>query len=175
MHSALLIAVAACALAGCQQKAGTTSITTNSQRGEVTTTNSGAGGQPLGLRPGQWEVKVAMSDLKMANMPKNAVAPPPVTSTACITPEQAAKGPGDFLKQAKLDCAATTSSFAGGAISADMTCKLPGAGEMHSKTTGRYTPTSMITDAEVTVTGAMAMSQKIHTEAKRIGDCAPGK
>lgn len=177
MRSALLIATCACALAACQQKTGTTTITTNSQTGAVTTTGTGAGAQPLGLKPGQWEVKVQMSDLKMPSMPNAPSAPPAITSRTCITPEQAAKGPGDFLKQAKLDCTVTTSSFARGAIAAEMTCKMPGggAGEMHSKTTGTYTPTSMTTDAEVTMTGRVAMSQKVHTEAKRIGECPAAK
>ena len=177
MRSTFLIAAAACALAACQQQTGSTTITTNSQTGEVTTTGTGGGARPLGLKPGEWEIKVQMSDLKTANLPNPPSAPPAIVSKTCITPEQASKGPGDFLKQAKLDCTATTSNFAGGAIAAEMTCKMPGgrAGEMHSKTTGTYTPTSMTTDAEVTMTGAVAMSQKVHTEAKRIGDCAPGK
>lgn len=176
MRSALLIA-GACALAACQQKTGSTTITTNAQTGAVTTTGTGGGAQSLGLKPGQWEVKVQMSDLKMASMPDAPPAPPAITRKTCITPEQASRGPGDFLKQAKMDCTATTSSFAGGAIAAEMTCKMPGggAGEMRSKTTGTYTPTSMMTDAEVTMTGPMAMSQKVHTEAKRIGECAPGQ
>lgn len=174
MRAALLIAVAACALAACDRKTGSTTITTNSQTGEVTTTGSAP--QPLKLTPGEWEVKVQIRELKMASMPNAPAAPPAMTSRTCITPEQAEKGPGDFLKQAKLDCTATTSSFAGGTIAADMTCKMPGGGpgEMKSKTTGRYTPTSMTTDAEVSMTGPMAMSQKVHTEARRIGDCPAG-
>lgn len=177
MRSALLIASAACALAACNQKTGSTTITTNSQTGEVTTTGTGGGAQSIKLQPGEWEVKVQVSDLKMAEIAGAPSKPPAITSKTCITPEQASKGPGDFLKQAKLDCTATTSSFAGGTISAEMTCKMPGggAGEMRSKTTGSYTPTSMTTDAEVTMTGPMAMSQKVHTEAKRLGDCPAAK
>lgn len=175
MRCALLIATAACALAACNQKTGSTTITTNSQTGEVTT--SGSGAKSLNLQPGEWEVKVQVSDLKMASMPNAPAAPAAITSKTCITPEQASKGPGDFLKQAKMDCTATTSSFAGGTIAAEMTCKMPGGqpGEMRSKTTGRYTATSMTTDAEVSMTGPMTMSQKVHTEAKRIGECAAAR
>jgi hypothetical protein len=177
MRSALLIAATACVLAGCQQKTGTTTVTTNSQTGEVTTSGTGAGAQAVKLQPGEWEVKVQVNELKMASMPNAPATPPAITSKVCITPEQASKGPGDFLKQAKMDCTATTSSFAGGRITAEMTCKMPGggAGEMRSKTSGSYTPTSMTTDAEVSMTGPMTMSQKVHTEAKRIGDCPAGK
>lgn len=176
MRSALFAAVAVIALAGCNQKTGSTTITTNSQTGEVKTTGTGAGAQSLNLQPGEWEVKMQVSDMKMPSMPNAPAAPPAMTTKTCITPEQAAKGPGDFIKQAKLDCTATTSNFAGGTITAEMTCKMPGGkGEMHSKTTGSYTPTSMTTDAEVSMTGAMTMSQKMHTEAKRIGECAAAK
>lgn len=173
MRSALLTAAAVFALAGCDSKTGTTTITTNSQTGEVTTSGTGAGAQPLKLQPGEWEVKIQVSDLKMASMPNAPATPAAITSKTCITPEQASKGPGDFLKQAKMDCTATTSSFAGGTIAAEMTCKMPGGGggEMRSKTTGSYTATSMTTDADVSMTGPMTMSQKVHTEAKRIGDC----
>lgn len=176
MRSALPIAAALVVLAACQEKTGTTSITTNSQTGEVTSSSTGSGAAPVKLQPGKWEVKVKVSDLKMPSMPNAPSAPPEVSTTTCITPEQAEKGPGDFLKQAKMDCTATTSSFAGGRISAEMACKMPGGnGEMKSKTTGSYSSTSMTTDAEMTMTGAVAMSQKVHTEAKRIGECDAAK
>lgn len=170
----LILATAALTLAACGQKTSSSTITTNSATGTVTTTGDAPpSAAALGLQPGKWETKVVVTDLKMSGMPAGMTVPKPepVTTTTCMTPEQASKGPGDLLKQANADCTINSSTYAGGKIAMDMNCKLP-TGTMAMKTTGTYTATSMSSDAEVSMTGKASMTQKVHSEAHRVGACS---
>jgi ABC-type Fe3+-hydroxamate transport system substrate-binding protein len=169
----LIVATAALALAlaACGQKSGsTTTITTNSATGTVTTTGDAPpSAASLGLQPGKWETKIEVTELKMSGM--TVPKPAPVTTTTCMSPEQASKGPGELLKQAKADCTVNSSTYAGGKIAMEMNSKLP-TGTMAMKTTGTYTATSMASDAEVSMTGKTSMTQKVHSEAHRVGECS---
>jgi hypothetical protein len=172
----LIAATAALTLAACGQKSGstTTTITTNSATGTITTTGDAPpSAAALGLQPGKWETKIEVTELKMSGMPAGMTVPKPapMTTTTCMTPEQASKGPGDLLKQANADCTVNSSTYAGGKIAMDMNCKLP-TGTMAMKTTGTYTATSMASDAEVSMTGKTSMTQKVHSEAHRVGECS---
>ena len=170
----LIVATGALALAACGEKTSSTTITTNSATGTVTTSGDAPpSAAALGLQPGKWETKMEVTDLKMSGMPAGMTVPKPapMTTTTCMTPEQASKGPGDLLKRANTDCTINSSTYAGGKIAMDMNCKMP-TGTMAMKTTGTYTPTSMVTDAEVSMTGARSMTQKVHSEAHRVGECS---
>jgi hypothetical protein len=175
VHYALLSATVCLALAGCDKKASETVTTTANG---TTTVTSSTGAQPmsaasLGLQPGKWQTTIEITDLKIANAPAGMPAmpkPAPTTVTTCMTPEQASKGPGELLKNAKADCSMTRNVYEGGKMDVAMTCKLP-TGTMSSKTTGTYSPTEMTSDAEVEMTGKMSMTEKVHTSAKRIGEC----
>lgn len=168
-----LAALGALALSACgDQKTGSTTLTSNAATGEVVSSETGSGAETPKLDAGKWEVRTQVSDLKMANMPAGLPANPPAqTTSVCITPEQAAKGPAEMLKQSGADCTVTSNSFAGGRIESQMRCKLPGDTQMTGKTTGTFTPTSFTTDQQMEMTGRTTMSQKVHVEGKRIGDC----
>jgi hypothetical protein len=168
-----LVALGALALSACgDQKTGSTTLTSNSATGEVVSSETGSGAETPKLEAGKWEVRTQVSDLKMANMPAGMPANPPAqTASVCITPEQAAKGPEEMLKQSGADCTVTSNSFAGGKIESEVNCKLPSEMQMKGKTTGTFTPTSFTTDQQMEMTGKTTMSQKVHVEAKRIGDC----
>ncbi|MEG3091558.1 DUF3617 domain-containing protein [Sphingomonas sp. PB1R3] len=167
-----LMATAALTLAACDQKTGSTTVTSNAATGEVKQTETGAGSAVAKLQPGKWEVKTQVSDLKMKDMPKGVSSTPPAqTNNICLTAEQAAKGPAELLKGAQSDCTVTSSTFAGGKVESELTCKMPGDMTMHSKTKGTFTETSFTTDQEMEMSGAHAMSQKVHTEGRRIGEC----
>ena len=180
---ALITATAALALAGCGKKESTTVTTTANGSTTVTTTAGGTtvtgntdsmSAAALGIKPGKWETTMTVTDVKIANAPAGMPAmptPQPVTHTSCLTPEQATKGPGEFMKNAKADCTSTRNVYDGGKIDVAMTCKLPGGTTMSTKANGTYSPTEMTSDAEVEMTGRMSMTQKIHTVAKRVGDC----
>ncbi len=171
-----LILIGALLLAACDQKTGSTTVTSNAATGEVTETQTGSGSAITKLEPGKWEVKTQVSDLKMANMPKGVSSTPPAqTNSICLTAEQAAKGPAELLKQAQSDCTVESATFEGGKVESELTCKMPGDMTMHSKTKGSFTATSFTTDQEMEMTGAHPMSQKVHTEGRRIGACDGAK
>jgi hypothetical protein len=172
----LIVATAALALAACGEKSGstTTTITTNSATGTVTSTGDAPpSAATLGLQPGKWETRMEVVESKMSGMPAGMTLPKtdPTTITTCMTPEQASKGPGNLLKRVKGDCTVNSSTYAGGKIAMEMNCKLP-TGTMAMKTTGTYTATSMASDAEVSMTGKTSMTQKVHSEAHRVGECS---
>jgi hypothetical protein len=171
-----LMATAALTLAACDQKTGSTTVTSNAATGEVKETETGAGSAIAKLQPGKWEIKTQVSDLKMKDMPKGVSSTPPAqTNSICLTAEQAAKGPAELLKGAQSDCTVTSSTFAGGKVESELTCKMPGDMTMHSKTKGTFTETSFTTDQEMEMSGAHAMSQKVRTEGRRIGECDAGR
>lgn len=173
MRSLILIAASTLALAACGQKSTTTVATDGNG---TTTTNTTTSGIPtadtLKLQPGEWETTIAITELKMTGLPAGMTPPKPEPTTVktCLTPEQASKGPGDFLKQAGADCTATTSNYGGGKIDVAMTCKMP-QGTLTTHSTGTYSPTEMTADAEASLTGQMSMTQKVHTTARRLGEC----
>lgn len=172
VHTALIAATACLALAACGKKESTT-VTTTANGATTVSGTSDMSAAALGIKPGKWQTTIEVTDLKMANAPAGMPAipkPQPMTVTSCLTPEQASKGPGELLKNAKADCTATRNVYEGGKMDVAMTCKTP-TGTMTTKSTGTYSPTEMTSDAEIEVTGQMSMTQKVHTSAKRIGDC----
>lgn len=193
MRIAILFATAA--LASCGQQSTTTrtaesntamtegvatttangNTTTAVERSTTSTTTTTAGdaaiptAASLGLKPGKWETKISILSVEIDG--KRQPAPPSGQAVmTCMTPEMAAKGPGEMIKKAGVNCTSTKATYSNGKISAQMTCKLP-MGTMSSTTTGTYSPTEMTTDAEATVSGRMMIKQRIHSEARRIGDC----
>jgi hypothetical protein len=172
MHKLSVVVATALALVACSQKSGTTTITSNAETGTTSATTIGnpPTAASLGLQPGKWETTISITDLEMHGVRRAGPQAGGEKVTTCVTPEMAAKGPGEFLKKAGVDCTSTSSSYGGGRIVAQMTCKMP-MGTMTSSTTGTYSPTEMTSDAEATITGRMTIREKVHTEARRVGEC----
>ncbi|MGN6817947.1 MAG: DUF3617 domain-containing protein [Sphingomonas sp.] len=184
----LIIVATAFALTACGQKTSTSTTTINSETGTVTTTGDApTTATSLGLQPGKWESTTTTLELTTtgmpANMPKEMIPqkPAPQTVTACLTPEQASKGPGELLQDAlaklkaakfKVDCSITNSTFAGGKILSEASCQLP-TGTMTTKTSGTYSATEATYDSEASVKGGPITSvTKTHTVSHRVGECS---
>lgn len=171
-----LSAAAALALAACSQPSGTATVTSNSETGTVTTATTGSAptAAAMGIQPGKWETTVTVVDSTTSGMPAGMPKPPvpgPTTITACVTPEQASKNPGELLKKAKLDCTIKNSLFSGGKVASEATCKLPN-GSMTMNTTGSYSPTEVSYDTQQTMKmGPITATQKTHTVSRRVGEC----
>lgn len=129
---------------------------------------------PLKMRPGKWEVKMQM---EMAGMPQQM---PAMTTTHCITPEQArdpAKDVMDRLKQHQQQggekCELTQHSVSD--HTAHWTVECTGAQSVKSQ--GEITFDNDVAYHGVIKSeiqgpqGAMSMTQKI--EGRRIGECKP--
>jgi hypothetical protein len=176
MQKLFVVVAATLTLAACNQPSGTTTITSNAETGTTTTTTTGnaPSAAAMGIQPGKWQTTVDVVDSKTSGMPAGIPAPPkpaPTTITACVTPEQAARNPGELLKNAKLDCTIRNSMFSGGKVASEATCKLPN-GSMSMRTTGSYTPTELSYDTEQTMKmGPITATQRMHTVSRRVGDC----
>ena len=121
----LIVATAALALAACGEKTSSTTITTNSETGTVTTTGDALPtAASLKMQPGKWETTITTLETKTSGLPAGMPAgmtppkPAPQTITACVTPDMATKGPGEMLKNAKVDeiwCLSVNDAFVMGA------------------------------------------------------------
>lgn len=189
MRSAILI-IPALALAACGQHSSTTATTTadgnTTTTTETTTTTpttsattttpttatsaDGPSAASLGLQPGKWETTIAIQEMTVNGVDRTPPGGASQKGTSCLTAEQAAKGPGEFLKAAGSQCTATSSNFGGGRMDVEMACKMP-MGTLTTRSTGAYTPTSMTSDAVGSVSGRMSITERVHTEARRIGAC----
>ena len=130
--------------------------------------------------PGKYKSTARLVDVDIPGAPDNVVemmrgSMGEQTSETCLTQEDADKGFEEMAKGSQNgDC--TTNKFVvnGGDIDAEMTCAIPGQGEMKMTMDGTGTSTNM--DMTMTMEGEMPgmgpakMTMKIVSE--RIGDCA---
>lgn len=131
-----------------------------------------AAGPDVVITPGKWTTTVVIDDVSMAGAPPGVAAAmkgKPITTTYCVTPEQARQGVRGALKP-QTGCAFTQFSVVGTRIATRMTCSRPG-GTMTSVGSGTYTPDSFAMTSATTSTGRMAMTMKSHAMGKRVGGC----
>jgi hypothetical protein len=141
--------------------------------------NAGAG---IVLRAGQWRLTGTMEDISFPGMPASAQADVKrmmgeknsFTTEYCLTPEEAKRPRGKFFGGKQSDnCRYETFDMEGGKIDAVMRCEGQPSGSMTMKISGTYAPDSYSTTAamEASGEGRGGMSMKMHSEARRIGDC----
>lgn len=128
------------------------------------------------VKPGQWEttVKVLKMDIpdappQVAEMMKRSMGGGARTYSHCITPEQAAQGPREMIKENK-SCQVKNFSMAGGHYSAEMSCSQNGEATM-VKSSGSYSPTSYSATSTMTVSGRMRMTATNQVSGRWIGPC----
>ena len=168
-YAPLLLVVA---LGACSQQPGAN----GNAAGASGTAAAPAAPAIIAMQPGKWESTVTITDLQISGLPPGTKQPkpPPKTSTSCMTPEQAAKGPSRVTEKLTESfggkCDIAKSEIGGGRIAVALTCQSPG-GPLSLTVNGTYSPTSVTTDAEARLTGKMAMTEKVHSEAHRVGVC----
>lgn len=151
---------------------------------EVVDEVAAAGGPQALIRPGQWQTKVIVDDIAIPGMPANMQAQMKdmlaerqnVTAEQCVTPEQAKRPGSDFFTGKKsANCRYDRFTMSGGKVDAVMRCTGDGPGEMVMTMAGTYAADRADTKSEMVVTSNQGkMTMKARTEARRIGDCAPG-
>jgi len=128
------------------------------------------------LQPGKWQSTVTILDLKIMGLPPGMKTPQPapVTRAYCLTPEQASKGPSEMVNKINEQfgdkCSHSRAEFSGGKIGVSLSCQMAG-GTLTMEIDGTATPTSIVTDANASLTGKTSMTEKVHSEARRIGAC----
>lgn len=125
------------------------------------------------VQPGQWESTVTVQSVDMPGAPPQVAAMmngKTTRQTYCITPEQAAKGPQEMLKQSP-SCRFTKYSMTGGVLSTAMTCSQNG-GTMTVEANGKYSPTSFSVTSTAVMSGKMSMRMTSASNGRRLGPCA---
>ncbi|MET0375689.1 MAG: DUF3617 domain-containing protein [Rhizorhabdus sp.] len=129
------------------------------------------------VQAGQWEASTTINSIDMpgappqvAQMMKSQMAGGGKTRmTYCITPEQAAQGPQEMLRQNPA-CRFSKYSMRGGLISTEMSCRQSG-GTMTARANGSYTPTSFNVTSNAVMSGRMSMRLSSTSVGRRIGPC----
>ena len=129
------------------------------------------------VQPGQWETVVTVKSVEMpgappqvAQMMRQRMGGAPTRSRYCITPEQAAKGPQEMLKQ-NSSCNFSKYAVTGGVIATEMTCT-QGGGTMTARANGSYTANSFSVTSNAVMSGQMSMRIATTSTGKRLGPCA---
>ena len=133
------------------------------------------------LRAGEWKVSGTLEEMNIPNMPPEAQSQMKrvmgqhgnMTYQYCLTPEQAKKPGGKFFnRQASKNCRYDHFTMGGGKIDALMRCAAP-EGSMSMTIAGTYAADSYSTHVAMNMEGGRqgGMSMKMHSEAKRIGEC----
>ncbi len=129
------------------------------------------------IRAGQWEVRSAVLDIDMPGAPPGMAAMikgKPTVVRHCLTPEQAAQGPQEMLKDSRGQCRFSRYDMTGGRIDAVMECSGQG-GQMTSTTTGTYSAEGYQAESRMTTTGpAGKMTMRVSGSGKYLGPCGAG-
>ncbi len=129
-------------------------------------------GQGSGMSAGKYQITTTIVSVDMPGAPPQVaqmMAGRPMSSTICITPEQAAKGQVGAPPQAK-DCTAVKASVVGGHLESQMTCTMNGS-TVTVTNSGTYTGDGFDINGKMVMTGKTAMTQTTKVSAKRVGAC----
>jgi hypothetical protein len=128
------------------------------------------------VTPGQWQTTVKVTSMEMpgappqvAEMMKKSAAGGAHTVSHCVTPQQAAQGPREMIKQNK-SCKFNKFSMSGGKFSTEMTCLQEG-GTMTVRSAGSYGPNSFKATSAMTMSGRMRMASTSEVTGRRLGPC----
>lgn len=135
---------------------------------------SAANAAPPKIMPGEWQVVTTMAFKTMPNVPPKVAAAmkqhqgKPHTMFACITPEEAARGPETAL--ADKNCSVRNASYANGRMSAESVCTDADGEKTSTRMSGTYSPTTYSMDGAVSSVGggAGAMAMTMHMDGKRV-------
>jgi hypothetical protein len=130
------------------------------------------------IKPGQWEIAVAIDKMEMPGMPAGAsdrMKQTQKTST-CITPEQAAKPAGDlFAGKGASNCKFDTFTMTDGKMNATMSCKQPDMpGTSKTVMSGSYGATEFSNEVTSTISGmpgGQTMTMHATSSGHRVGEC----
>lgn len=160
-------------LAACGKHGDSVSMT-NASVDEVAKT------QKAKIQPGEWEVTMEMVSQETKGGPAGMPTPPkmpPMTTKACITPEQVNKPEGMFsggMEQMKKNCTYDHFTMSDGRIDAKMHCDMGQGMKLVSATTGTFSGTEITSDSNSTVSGlpgGMSTTSHAKMTAKRVGEC----
>lgn len=181
----LIVAAMAAGLAACGSGGGSADADGD---GKVSNEEAAKAVSSVKLEHGQWDntvefVEVDFDESKlppeargMASAMLKGMAGRTISSSSCMTPEEAEKPEAGFLAgQEDNDCTYNTFEMSGGKMNVDMVCKSkePGQGDARIKMNGTYQPDQYVMEMDmVTTAGEMGeMKIKAKTKGRRTGAC----
>ena len=136
------------------------------------------------MHAGQWRVTSSMDEMNIPGIPAEAQAQMKqvigkqqnMGFDYCLSPEEAKRPQGKFFtgKQSN-NCRYEHFTMGGGKIDAVMRCPSEPSGQMVMTLSGTYSPDSYATQVSMATEGGREgnMSMKMHSDAKRVGECTP--
>lgn len=127
------------------------------------------------IQPGQWEIRSQVTSVDMPGAPPQVLQmmKKPQVMRHCVTPEQAARGPQDMLKDKASDCRFIRYALKGGTLDSVMQCSSRERGTMTVTSKGRYAPGSYDVASSMVMSGPRGgMKMTTVGQGKRIGPCA---
>ena len=176
MKAALFVCASALALAACNQ--GAEVREENASVAEVQKEVAEAGGAAGFVRPGRWESKVTIEEMKIPGMSQDMANQMPnfegrvETSVNCLSEADVQRPKEDFFTGDNKNCRYDRFTMADGKIDAVMKCA--NQGSTHTMTMqGSYSPTTynMRMSMQGAGEGAAGMSMKMRVDAKHAGQC----
>ena len=129
------------------------------------------------MQPGKWEItstSTGMSMPGMEDMPPEALAAMGSGQTTsfryCLSPEDAAKGPGEATAASNGSCKVIKQQASGNSFETTLACEGAGAGPVQVHSKGTASPTRFDATSEVTMASeGMTMGSKV--SGKFLGPC----
>ncbi|MBB6228722.1 DUF3617 domain-containing protein [Polymorphobacter multimanifer] len=121
------------------------------------------------VTPGEWTSTMTMDSMTMPGLPPgalDAMKGKPITTSYCLTPEEAEADPKKILAADK-SCKVDRFNMAGGKIDSAMTCQTP-QGPATITMSGTYTADSYAMNSTMKA-GPMTMASRV--SARRLGPC----
>ena len=176
MKSLACLIFCALPLAACNQ--GPEVREENASVNEIEKKVADAGGVTSFVRPGRWESKVTIEEMRIPGMSPEAASQMPSfegrvqTSFNCLSEEDAKRPKEDFFTGENKNCRYDRFTMADGKIDAVMKCTEQGV--THTMTMqGSYSPTTynMRMSMQGEGEGAAGMAMKMRVDAKHTGQC----
>ena len=176
MKAVILACASALVLTACNQ--GAEVREENASIAEVEERMADAGGPASFVRPGRWESKVTIEEMKIPGMSAEAsrqmtgLQSQVQTSVSCLSEEDAKRPKEDFFTGDNKNCRYDRFTMADGKIDAVMKCTQEG--KTHTMTMqGSYSPTTynMQMSMQGEGEGASGMAMKMRVDAKHQGQC----
>jgi hypothetical protein len=181
MRIVLILLVSVVALAACNKspEIHEKNVSVADVAQKVRDAGAGSGGF---LDPGQWRAVSTLEEMSMPGMSEAAQAQMKAMTSRnsnatfeyCLTPEEARKPAGKFFAgQDKGNCRYESFDMSEGKMDAVMRCQGQPSGTVTMAMHGTYSSDAYVSHGEMKIEGSPqgAMTMKMRTEAKRIGEC----